>query len=279
MAYRTDRVVRSAPVRAALAVALAACAPPDDDDDDGDGVDPPGAFLEATTIIVVANPVINQGSSTDVEVTGDRADHDIAVRDSTPEVRDRTDATGVAELAPVPVGTNTLVFETGTLDVDVQAEGELYDVVVSIDGSGVDTIIPPIRYPVGGDVRIVEPGDSIADAATDDGAIVVLMPGTHVGGFEVRAADVLLFGYWKSDEGSVSVVDGDVTWLGGGGRMRGVRVDGVLTANANDFSAAFCELGDARITGNGDTLIRNSFTGGAVVPSSDAVLVDNDGIP
>lgn len=33
------------------------------------------------------------------------------------------------------------------------------------------------------------------------------------------------------------------------------------------------------VTGNGGTLIRNSFTGGATMPSSDAILVDNEGVP
>ena len=76
-----------------------------------------------------------------------------------------------------------------------------------------------------------------------------------------------------------SVIEGDVTWLGGNGRMRGVSVEGALTTNANGFSAAFNRINSASVTGNGVTLIRNAFVGNAIVPSSSAVLVDNSGIP
>jgi len=71
-----------------------------------------------------------------------------------------------------------------------------------------------------------------------------------------------------------------VTVLGGANRMRGVKVTSRLTRNANNFSAAFSDLTSATITGNGVTLLRNRFTAGqATVPSSNAVLVDNTGIP
>jgi hypothetical protein len=72
----------------------------------------------------------------------------------------------------------------------------------------------------------------------------------------------------------------DVRVLGGSNRLRGVDIAGRLTVSANNFSAAFCDVGAANITGNGVSLIRNRFVAGqATIPSSAAVLVDNTGIP
>ncbi len=117
-------------------------------------------------------------------------------------------------------------------------------------------------------------------AAQEDGAIVVLMPGEYAGGIELRASGALLFGAWDPLDGSASAITGDVTALGGNTRMRGLRVEGTLNTSANGFSAAFNQLDGAVITGNGVSLIRNRFEiGDAQVPSSNAVLVDNTGIP
>jgi len=69
---------------------------------------------------------------------------------------------------------------------------------------------------------------------------------------------------------------GNITVSGGGVRMRGLMNEGLLTVNANLYSAAFCVLNDADIKGNEVSLIRNVFNGTQVsVPSSSAVLLDN----
>jgi hypothetical protein len=72
---------------------------------------------------------------------------------------------------------------------------------------------------------------------------------------------------------------GNLTVLGTGSRLRGLKVDGKITANANSFSAAFCYFGNAAITSKSNSLIRSTFTGSQItVPSSNAVLFDNVGI-
>jgi hypothetical protein len=126
----------------------------------------------------------------------------------------------------------------------------------------------------------VEPGGNIAQAAASDNTIILLKPGTYPGNLELRAADVLIFGAWSPTEGPLSIIDGNVTVLGGNNRMRGVKINGRLTSNANTLSVAFSDIASATITGNGVSLLRNRFTAGqATVPSSNAVLVDNTGIP
>lgn len=64
---RAPTALRRAYLTPLLALVLVACAPPrDDDDDDGDRRTP-GVFGESTSIVVVVNPLINDGSSTSVE--------------------------------------------------------------------------------------------------------------------------------------------------------------------------------------------------------------------
>lgn len=237
----------------------------------------PGAFGEVTSAVVIVNPVINEGSSTDVQVGTERADVEFTVADMEPV---STDATGLAVVREIPTGTVPFAFEPGAVDVAVQQDKELYDVVVAVRDDGVQHVFAPVRYPIGGDVTFLEAGGDIGQAAAEDGAIIVLEPGTYPGPFELRAEGVLIFGAWTADEGPASVIEGDVTVFGGNGRIRGVDINGRVTSAANGFSLAFSQVDSADITGNGVTLLRNDFTGEDVtVPSSNSVLVDNEGIP
>jgi hypothetical protein len=237
---------------------------------------PPGKFGEVTSAVVLVNPVINAGSSTTVSSGNTRANVSIQAGYLLPV---QTDMTGLAVIYELPTGTVPLELDTGSVNLTIQAEKELYDVVLSYDSAGVQHVIPPVRYPLGGVLKIVEPGESIAAAATDD-SILMLKEGTYPGGFEITAQNVLIFGDWTVEDGQRSVINGTVTVKGTGVRMRGVDVTGTLTSNANSFSAAFCKLGGANITGNQVSLLRNEFvSAGATVPSSNAVLVDNEGIP
>lgn len=243
------------------------------------GDDPPktpGRFGEVTSAVVIVNPVINEGSSTSVESGTARSGIDIVAADL-PVVT--TDSSGLALIEELPTGKVTLDFDPGTFDLTVVQPKELYDVVLSYRDGVVQPLFPPVRYPIGGEVVVVEPGGRIDEAAASDGAIIMLEEGTYPGGFELRSEGVLVFGAWSPTEGPKSIIDGDVTVLGGSGRMRGVSITGKLTSSANQFSIAFSDLAEASITGNGVSLVRNRFTAGkAVVPSSSAVLVDNTGI-
>lgn len=181
-------------------------------------------------------------------------------------------------LTDVPTGEVTLQFASGSVSVDVQQEGDLYDVVLAVRPDGVGHVVPPVRYAISENVVVLEPGDDVEAAAAEDGVIVLLRPGDYPGDVEIRSQGTLLFGAWDASDGSRSVVEGNLTALGGNTRLRGMRVEGTLTANG--FSAAFNELGAATVTGNAVSLIRNRFESDDVsVPSSSAVLVDNIGIP
>jgi hypothetical protein len=186
----------------------------------------------------------------------------------------RTDSTGLALIENLPEGTVPIQLASGSVDLSVVAPKELYDVVLAYRPDGVEHVIPPVRYAIGGSVVVVEPGQSIGAAAEVDGTILLLEPGSYPGNFELRAQGVLIFGAWSPEDGPLSTIEGDVRVFGG------VNITGQLSSAANGFSAAFCTVGSASISGNAVSLLRNTFTAGqATVPSSNAVLVDNYGIP
>lgn len=233
-------------------------------------------FGKITSAVVIVNPVINQGSTTTVSSGSQRNNITIHPADL-PAVK--TDATGLALIEGIPTGDVRLVFSTGNISLNVVSDKELYDMVVAVDANGVQKIISDIRYPLGGEIIILNPGQSITQASAVDNAIIFLNEGTYTENVEVRGSGVLIFGAWSPVDGQLSVIDGDLKIMGGSTRVRGLRVSQTITASANSFSAAFCSFNNANIAGNSNSLIRNVFTGSQVtVPSSNAVLVDNTGI-
>ncbi len=233
-------------------------------------------FGEVTSAVVIVNPVINQGSATTVTSGTQRGNVAVQAGSMVPV---STDATGLAVLEAIPTGAVPLKFSTGNISLNVVQPKELYDVVVSVKDNGVQEVISAVRYPIGGQVIVLAPGANISQAAAVDNAIIYLAKGVYPGDVEVRGTGVLIFGEWSPVDGQLSAIEGNLTVQGTGSRLRGLKVNGKITASANAFSAAFCHFGDAAITGNGNSLIRNTFTGSQVtVPSSSAVLVDNVGI-
>lgn len=247
------------------------------DDDSAPAPDAGGSdFGKVTSAVVIVNPKINKGSTTAITPGTQREGVNIKAGALAPVA---TDATGLAVIQNLPVGTVPFQLSSGTVDLSVVQEKELYDLVLSYTASGVEEIVSAIRYPIGGTIVNVKPGDDLSAAVAVDGAIVFMAPGIYEGDLEITSEGVLLFGSWDIKEGSQSVINGNLIVKGGNVRMRGVTVNETITVNANGFSAAFCEFNNANITGNSVSLLRNAFTGTNVtVPSSSAILVDNDGI-
>ena len=248
----------------------------DDDPVINENLTPGGMnFGLISSAVVVVNPVINQGSSTTVPTGATRSGVSVKVG-AMPAVT--SDATGLAVINDIPTGAQSLSFNNGNLPFDVVNKGELYDMIVSYTNN-VAYVVPVVRYPIGGTVTTLNPGDNISAAAGIDNAIIFLKPGTYAGNVTVSGSNVLIFGSWDALEGPKSIIDGNLVFNGGGGRIRGMQVNNTITVNANGFSAAFSNFYNADIKGNSIVLLRNRFTGPSViVPSSSAVLVDNAGI-
>lgn len=234
-------------------------------------------FGKVTSAVVIVNPKINEGSTTTIASGTQREGVSIKAGNLAAVA---TDATGLAVIKDLAIGTVPVAFSNGTINLNVVQPKELYDMVVSYTANGTSEIIGAVRYPLGGTMVNVKPGDNLATAVSTDGAIVLMAPGTYDGDLEITAEGVLLFGSWDTKDGSLSVINGNLTVKGGNVRMRGVTVAETITVNANGFSAAFCAFNNANITGNTVSLLRNKFSGNSVtVPSSSAVLLDNENIP
>ena len=232
-------------------------------------------FGKVTSAVVVVNPVINEGSSTSITSGTARKGVSVQVGDLDAVT---TDASGLAVINNIPAGPQSLIFNNGSLSFDVVNQGELYDMIVSYKDNVAYTV-PVVRYPIGGTVTVLNPGDNLSAAASNDNAILFLNEGVYTGDVQVSGSNVLIFGTWDPVDGPKSVIDGNLTFNGGEGRIRGLQLNKMTTVNANGFSAAFSNFFDANIKGNSIVLLRNKFTGESVtVPSSSAVLVDNLGI-
>lgn len=272
----------------ALAMAFTGGACKGDDEDDGGGSeDGPNAPADleagATAIVVVLNPVANEGHATGSP--GSHGDvHEDVDLDAEPGGESRTDPTGLAVVEAEPEPT-ILHFGPDPVDlpITVVAAGDVYDAAVAYDGDGAAFFDnTPIRYAVGdasGAIHVDPdtPISDIEDELSHDDAIVVLGPGTYDGDLVITGRGVLLFGEGFSE--STVTITGSIDARGEEVRLRGLTIEGGLMANGNNFGMSFSVVhGPASITGNGGAFLRNVFCGDATVPSSNATLLDNHGV-
>lgn len=240
-------------------------------------VDPDQPFGE-TSVIVVVNPAPNDGNtvsapaSVGTEISGIDIDAD-------PGGAGATDDTGLALLGDLDAGDLDLVFPDAVLPFAIQTEGDVYDLAVAYDGTQA-TLYPgfPIRYNVGGDIITIAADDDATEALNTDSTIVFFEDGVHVGDLVIEGTDVILYG--NNFDGEPVVVDGNVEVRGGNVRIRGVTITGNLTVFGNGFGMSFSVVeGQTQLNGQAISFLRNVFCQGANVPSSNAALFDNQGLP
>jgi hypothetical protein len=259
--------------------------PPDTGETGGDDA-PADLPAGSTAIVVVLNPIVNDGHQTGIPAVLTETRDDVHV-DAEPGGEGSTDVTGLTVVEAEP-GATVLRFgpeddDRAELGLTVIAEGDVYDAPVAWDGVTAEAFDgTPIRYPVGdtSGAIFLEPDTPLAqieDELTVDDAVVVLRPGTYVGDLTIRGRGVLLFGEGFSE--AAVTIDGSIQASGEAVRLRGLFVNGDVIAEGNNFGMSFMVvLGQTRITGNGGAFLRNVLCGDVVVPSSSATLLDNYGI-
>jgi hypothetical protein len=244
----------------------------------GGGNDPYLPFGE-TAVVVVVNPLPNDGNTASLPafVGAEYADIDV---DAEPGGSSVTDDTGLAVLRDLDAGDLDLVFAgDAALPLEIISEGDVYDLAVAHDGSEVG-LYPgfPIRYGVGGEIIVIATDGDAAEALNTDDTIVFFEDGVHVGDLVIEGGNVILFG--DSFEGDPVVVDGSIEVRGGSVRIRGVTITGDLTVFGNNFGMSFSTVqGATQLNGQAISFLRNVFCQGATVPSSNAALYDNAGLP
>jgi hypothetical protein len=263
-------------------LALCSVAPACGDDDaaghSGDGAD---VEFGETAIVIVVNPMVNDGHTQDVPDSLGTIRDDVAV-DASPGGSAETDADGLAVLGGVEQGDATLVFQgESALPFTVVADGDVYDLAVAYDGERVTAFENfPIRYPVAGSIVSFDSnGDrgAIAEALDTNDNVVFFESGRFVGDLEITGDDVLFFGEGFTER--AVVIEGSVLVRGTGVRIRGFTITGDLTVLGNDFGMAYSVVqGETQINGNAVAFLRNAFCGAVSVPSSNASLLDNAGM-
>jgi hypothetical protein len=262
----------------AAAVLTAGCG---DDDEAGGPIRTPDSPFGETAIVAVVNPAVNEGNTTDTPSSLGTERGSIVV-DAEPGGAGTTDATGLAVIQELARGDLSLRFgANASLPFTVVADGDVYDLAVGLGGSAVEAFPNfPIRYAVRGTVVDFDSSatpDAIARALDTDSNIVFFKNGTYTGDLTITGDSVIFFG-----EGFTQrqvVIDGSVIVKGTGVRIRGFTITGNVTVDGNDFGMAFSIVrGTTDIKGNAVAFLRNAFCRPVSVPSSNATLLDNEGM-
>lgn len=263
MAHRLRSIVL-----AGALVVLASC---------GGGPDADQPFGE-TAIVVVVNPAPNQGNTISPPAFAGTQAGGLAI-DAEPGGAATTDDTGLAVLHDLSAGDLELDVDGAALPFTVVTAGDVYDVAVAYDGAqaGLYTGFP-IRYGVGGDIVTIATDGDATEALNTDDTIVFFEDGVHAGNLVIEGSNLILFG--DSLDGAPVLVDGNVEVRGGNVRIRGVTITGDLVVFGNNFGMSFSVVqGNTQLNGQAISFLRNVFCLGANVPSSNAALYDNQGLP
>ncbi len=235
----------------------------------------------STALVTVVNPQVNDGNTTAIPESAAVVREGVGV-DVDPGGAATTDTTGMAVIDDVAAGEIDVLFDGGvSLPLTILADGDVYDLAVAYDGSEVTGYANfPIRYGVGGDIVVFDSNanpDAVADALSTNGNIVFFRNGTFLGDLLITGDDVIFFGEGFTER--QVLIDGSVTVRGTGVRIRGFTVTGSVTVLGNDFGMAFTVVqGETQILGNAVAFLRNALCGSVTVPSSNATLLDNEGM-
>lgn len=243
------------------------------------GDDPPLSPFGETSIVVVVNAPENDGNTAGVPATFGTAQGDIEI-DADPGGGDVTDATGLAVVTDLDVGNLSLIVDDGpSIPMSITSEGDVYDTAVAYDGTAAE-VYPgfPIHYAIGGTVIDIATDADATEALNTDDTIVFFEDGIHAGSLVIQGSNVILFGEGFPD--TSVVIEGDVEVRGGSVRLRGVTITGNLTVFGNGFGMSFSVVrGTTNLNGQAISFLGNVFCKGASVPSSNAALFDNEGLP
>jgi len=247
---------------------------------DDDGHDPDRPFGD-TAIVVVVNPTPNDGNTAAVPGISSDIREGVGV-DAEPGGGATTDASGLGVVDEVAMGDLQLIFDSGpVLPSQILSDGDVYDLAVAYDGDTVTAFDGyPIRYGVGGEIlefaTDADPAE-VAEALGTDGNIVFFEDGVYTGDLMITGEDVIFFGEGLTER--QVVIDGSVEVRGTGVRIRGFTITGDLTVFGNQFGMSFSVVqGNTQINGNPVSFLRNAFCGNVDVPSSNASLLDNEGL-
>jgi hypothetical protein len=231
-------------------------------DEPGPEAGRPVAFPEGGMVIVV-NPVVDPAGTAPIAVprNADRAEIGITLGAQ----GTRTDATGLAVLDNLPVGTSVVQFPlvrfpspgspAGTVNVSIDQVG-LVDAVVLYDPYFGPDLLLDLQYPRSGP-RVIQ-----------------LAKGIYEGPLELSVDGTVLYGEVDQYGRLASVIDGHLVISGNGVRVRNLVVTGGVTILGVGDSVAFSELRTAVIRGPDTLLLRSVLHAPPAVTAPNVLLLD-----
>jgi hypothetical protein len=259
---------------ALLAAGAGACG-----DDSPDSMDPGDLRFDVTTLVVVVNPVINDGTRVPLPTPGSPRGG-ITVSDADgPAVT--TDDSGIAVLAPMPTGIRTILVAGGGVDgsFDVTiGPGALREVAVAAEGPRVE-LMTSLEYAPD---RIMELSPAVTAAQINDALrvsdrVVFLTGGVYTGDLDLSASRVTLFG--QGVLGGKVTLQGNVTLSAKDSRIRGAHITGTLTVPASSTAVSFSRVdGGATVGGTDAIVLQNDLCGGAAITGSGVFALGNRGV-
>ncbi|KAB2887592.1 MAG: hypothetical protein F9K40_21245 [Kofleriaceae bacterium] len=262
--------------RALLCVSLvAACGGGDDDGT----IDPTDVPFGTTAIVVVVNPLINDGNS-----AGGIAEPGAIVADVTLTTDDGVTATtgadGIAVLAPVTAGTRTITVsgavDGGTFTVTV-ADGTLREVALATEAGRAELMVSiDYKSDQAFEVTPTMSIDEVNGVLAVSDRVVFFRGGNYTGDLDFSGSRVTLFG--EGVLGGAVVLDGNMTVSGSDSRIRGAHITGSLTMPASKIGLAFSRV-DGAVTSEGSDvmMVANALCGAESVTGSGTVMIGNHG--
>jgi hypothetical protein len=269
-----QRAIFTSTPHALLLVLAAACGGEGDS-----GIDPTDVRFGDTALVVVVNPVVNDGNKRSVPMPGS-VRSGVTVR-SDDGLADTTGADGIAVLAPLSSGSRTFTVSGGGTDgtfTVTMGAGELREVALAADGTRAEVMLD-LDYKSD---RVVEisPAMTIAqvnDALRESDRVVFLAGGVYAGDLDFSGSRVTLFG--EGVLGGTVTLQGNVTISGSDSRIRGARITGNLTVPASGTGVSFSRVdGMTTAAGSDTTLLANALCGSATISGSGSFAVGNAGV-
>jgi hypothetical protein len=231
-----------------------------------------------TSVIVWVNPRINDANTATVPPPG-TARANVVVDLANESIKTGSD--GIAVLANVPSGAQTLTFSgavSGSLPITL-ADNELREIAVAVDASGAH-LMADLHYRFGDAVVDVMPTmteSQINQALNASNQIVLFHGGTYTGNYLFSGSQVTLFGEGLSG-GAVTLV-GNITVNGSNNRIRGTRIQGDLSIDGGSFGLTSSEVtGAMQLAGGSAIFIDNDLCRGGSLNGGSNTMLENLGL-
>ena len=244
-----------------------------------DGIAPTDVRFGDTALVLVLNPGINDGNRSPVAMPGPtRAG--VTVR-SDDGLSYKTEADGIAVLAPLSPGARTISVSGGGIDGSfavTMGAGELREVALAAEGARAEIMLD-LDYKSD---RVIEISPTMTSAQVNDALrvsdrVVFLTGGVYIGDLDFSGSRVTLFG--EGVLGGMVTLQGNVMMSGSDSRIRGARITGNLSIPASGTGLSFSRVdGMTTAAGSDTTLLANSLCGSAAITGSGSLVVGNTGV-